>query len=222
MAYEESEYLQLSGIQHFAFCRRQWALIHVEQVWAENLLTVKGDALHQRVHDDTKSEKRGAVLTVRAMFVSSSTLGFSGQCDVVEFREDPEGITLHGRKGTWQPYPIEYKRGSPKKSDCDRLQLCAQAICLEEMLECSIPEGALFYGETKRRQTVEFDTDIRERVAAMAEEMHRLFSRKYTPKVKVGNFCRQCSLNNLCLPKLMKIKSAAEYLQSKLCEETLI
>ena len=217
MAYEEEDYLPLSGIQHFAFCRRQWALIHIEQAWAENLRTVEGELLHERVHG-AASEKRGERLTVRGMIISSRALGFSGQCDAVEFYEDPEGISLKKHGGLWRPYPVEYKRGNPKKGNCDALQLCAQALCLEEMLCCDIPEGALYYGQTRRRTPVAFDEALRAQVRAMSREMHETYRRRHTPKVKTGPFCGQCSLRDICQPTLCKNKSAAGYIARR-CEE---
>lgn len=149
MAYQECDFLQISGIQHFMFCRRQWALIHIEGLWAENLRTVNGEIFHERAHDPSLSEKRGDMITVRALRVFSSELGISGECDVVEFRRDDEnGAKLRGRDGRWIPTPIEYKSGSSKAGEADRLQLCAQAMCLEEMLGVEIELGYMFYGET--------------------------------------------------------------------------
>jgi CRISPR-associated exonuclease Cas4 len=215
--FDEEDYLPLSGLQHFAFCRRQWALIHVEQAWAENLRTVEGALLHERVHDLAQSETRGEVRTVRGMAVSSRALGLSGQCDAVEFYRAQEGIPLRGREGRWQPYPVEYKRGKPKTGDCDALQLCAQAMCLEEMLACAVPEGALFYWEIRRRQSVVFDETLRQQVRETSREMHEAYRRRYTPKVKTGAFCKQCSLRELCLPKLCKSRPVAEYIARE-CE----
>lgn len=149
--YNAPQFLQLSGIQHFAFCRRQWALIHIEQQWAENYRTVDDELMHEKAHDTGKTESRDDLKITRGMYVSSRTLGVSGQCDVVELRKDPQGVEIFGYEGRWQPFPIEYKRGRPKDSDADELQLCAQAMCLEEMLCCEIPCGALFYGETHRK-----------------------------------------------------------------------
>ena len=155
MTYRECDFLQISGIQHFAFCRRRWALIHIEGLWAENLRTVNGEIFHERAHDPSLSEKRGDLITVRALRVFSSELGISGECDVVEFRRDDEnGAKLRGRDGRWMPTPIEYKSGSSKAGDADRLQLCAQAMCLEEMLGVEIELGYMFYGETLRREKV--------------------------------------------------------------------
>jgi CRISPR-associated exonuclease Cas4 len=219
MTYSEDDYLQLSGIQHFAFCRRQWALIHLEQQWAENLRTVEGDLLHERAHDEDFSEKRVGLLTVRGLRIQSPRLGVSGSCDVVEFRSDPSGVELTGYQGRWLPYPVEYKRGHSKAADVDRLQLCGQAMCLEEMLCCAIPEGALYYGETRRRERVELTAELRDSVRAMLEEMHGYQKRGSTPKVKPGIFCNACSLKEVCLPKLCRNLSAAEYLKRAL-EET--
>ena len=142
MIYPEEDFLQLSGLQHFKFCRRQWALIHIENQWAENLRTTDGAILHERAHDGNFAESRGDLLVTRDMRVFSPTLGVSGACDVLEFRRGSTGIPLKGRDGLWQPYPVEYKRGRPKEDSCDELQLCGQAICLEEMLCCEIPAGA--------------------------------------------------------------------------------
>ena len=144
--YQEDDYLQLSGLQHFCFCRRQWALIHIENQWAENYRTVDGELMHENAHNADFQESRGDLLIVRGLAIHSARLGVSGQCDVVEFRRSPDGVSLRKREGLWQPYPIEYKRGKPKEGLEDKLQLCGQAMCLEEMLCCAIPEGALYYG----------------------------------------------------------------------------
>lgn len=216
MAFKEEEYLQLSGLQHFSFCRRQWALIHMEQQWAENLRTVDGRILHEKAHDGSQREKRADLLITRDMSVHSPTLGVSGSCDVVEFHRCDGGISLAGQEGLWQPYPVEYKRGAPKVSDTDRLQLCAQAICLEEMLCCAIPEGALYYGETRRREIVDLDEALRSRVRGLLDEMHDLYRRGHTPRVKPTKSCNACSLKELCLPKLMKKRSVADYLRENM------
>lgn len=213
MSYTQEEFLQLSGLQHFAFCRRQWALIHIENQWAENLRTVEGDLFHQRAHDEKQRERRGDVLTLRGLSVFFYTLGLSGTCDVMEFHADPAGVPLQGEEGLWQPYPVEYKRGVPKEHDADELQLCAQAMCLEEMLCCDIPEGALFYGETRRRTVVSFSSELRRSVQSLTEEMHQLYRRNYTPKVKPTKSCNACSLNALCLPGMLRKPPVSEYLR---------
>lgn len=218
MIYPEEDLLPLSGLQHFAFCRRQWALIHIEQQWQENLRTVEGELLHRRAHDDQQRERRGNILILRGLHVASRTLGISGKCDVVEFYADPAGVPLQGEEGLWRPYPVEYKRGSPKAHDADLLQLCAQAMCMEEMLCCTVPEGSLFYGETRRRTDVFFSSELRNQVTTLLAEMHQLFRRGHTPKVRPSKSCNACSLKELCLPALLGRRSALTYLRSAMEE----
>lgn len=159
--YTEDELLLLSGLQHFAFCHRPWALIHLEQVWTENRFTAEGEILHERAHDGCLTEKRGGLIVSRGLRIVSCSLGVTGACDVVEFHSSPEGVPLSGREGKWLPLPVEYKRGKPKAHDADELQLCGEALCLEEMLACRIPKGFLYYGETRRRLVVEFTPELR-------------------------------------------------------------
>ncbi len=211
--------LPLSGIQHFAFCRRQWALIHLEGQWAENLRTVEGELLHSRAHKDGLRERRGDVLTIRGLAVFSQQLGLSGKCDVVEFHTDSAGVALQGEAGRWRPFPVEYKHGAPKSGDMDRLQLCAQAMCLEEMLCCEVPEGALYYGETHRREQVLFTADLRSQVESMSAEMHDYARRGHTPRVKPRRGCAGCSLRDLCLPAAAKAPSASSYLYQHIYQE---
>ena len=200
------DYLLLSGIQHFSFCRRQWALIHIEQLWNENYLTASGRAEYQRVHDAEISDMRNGILTVRDLPVKSDRLRITGACDAVEFIPSESGVRLSKRDGLWRVYPVEYKHGSSKASDCDRLQLAAQAICLEEMFCTNITEGAIFYYKTRRREKVAITDELRVKVKAMFAEMNELYSRGYTPRVKPGSECRSCSMVDLCLPVLMKAK----------------
>lgn len=216
MGYAEDEYLMISGIQHFKFCRRQWALIHIEQQWEENVHTVMGELMHKRVHDPYITEKRKDVLVVRALPISSRALGISGECDVVEFHKCEDGIQLHGHRGLYSIYPIEYKKGKPKLTQEDKLQLAAQAMCLEEMFSAEILEGAIFYGETRRRENVEIDETLRDEVRKMFQEMHQYYERKYTPKVKYSKSCNACSLKEICLPKLGKNISVKEYMDQML------
>ncbi len=209
----EENYLALSGIQHFAFCRRQWALIHVERQWAENLRTVEGDLLHQRAHDETQAESRGDMRIIRGLRVVSHQLCVQGICDVVEFHRDPTGISLVGWEGSWLPYPIEYKRGKPNTYGADELQLCAQAMCLEEMLLCKIPEGSLFYGESRRRTRVALDEPLRQKVASILSEMRALYARGHTPQATPSKGCAACSLKEVCLPRLDRLQSVSSYLR---------
>lgn len=215
---DQDDYLMMSGIQHFSFCRRQWALIHLEQQWSENLRTVEGRLLHERCHDDSLREKRGDLLIVRGMRVVSHRLRLSGSCDIVEFHADPNGITLQQEPGLWRPVPVEYKHGAPKTNNADRLQLCAQAMALEEMLVCDIPQGVLFYAEPHRREQVELTPELRQETQSIADEMNGYFSRGYTPKVKPGKHCNACSLKELCLPALYRRVDAADYIQKHLKE----
>lgn len=216
----QEEYLLISGIQKFTFCPRQWALAYIEGQWGDNLQTVEGELFHARAHTSGASETRGDLLILRDLRVFSNELGITGACDVVEFHRDAKGVPLQGREGRWRAFPIEYKKGKPKAHDADELQLCAQAICLEEMLCCAIPEGALFYGETRRRQPVVFDENLRQRVGTMTQEMHRYAVRGYTPKTKPHKGCALCSLREVCLPALGKNRSAADWVQKRIAEES--
>ena len=218
MTYHEEDFLPLSGLQHFAFCRRQWALIHLEQQWRENLRTTEGALFHRRAHDGGERERRGDTLLLRGLPVFSRALGLSGQCDVVEFHASPDGVPLQGEEGLWLPFPVEYKRGKPKPHQADELQLCAQAMCLEEMLCCPVPEGALFYGEPRRRTPVAFTEALRQQVRADTEEMHQLYRRGHTPKAKPGKGCSACSLKDLCLPRLARREPVAGYLDQAMEE----
>ena len=208
----------LSALQHYAYCRRQWGLIFLEQQWAENQRTAEGHLLHEHCHDDSFREKRGDLLIVRGLRVISHRLRLSGTCDVVEFRADPDGISLQDYSGLWLPLPVEYKHGSPKTNDADRLQLCAQGMALEEMLVCDIAQGAIFYAETRRREQVEFTSELRQKTQKMADEMNDYFARGYTPKVKPGKHCNACSLKELCLPTLCRRSNADDYIRSHLEE----
>lgn len=208
----EDNYLMMSGIQHFDYCRRQWALIHIEQQWKENMLTVEGSIVHKKCHDDSLTEKRNDIIIMRGMRVVSHKLQLSGTCDVVEFHKDENGIDLFGYSGRWKPIPIEYKHGSSKTIDADRLQLCAQSIALEEMLVCTIEYANLYYKKTNRREKVLLTDDLREKVATLSEEMNHYFNKGWTPKVKRKTKCNNCSLKDLCMPELNNNKSVKSYI----------
>ena len=211
--YTSDELLPLSGIQHFVFCRRQWALIHVERQWRENVLTAEGRIMHKRTDDPFFTETRNGVITARAVPIASYRLGLSGVCDVVEFTESPEGVKLPRREGLFLPAPVEYKRGREKRDPCDEAQLCAQAMCLEEMLAVTIPVGYLYYGETRHRVQAELTTELRGLVREMSQEMHAYFQRGYTPRVRTSKACRSCSLADVCLPELQeKVVPASKYI----------
>ena len=216
--YNEEDFLQLSGIQHFAFCRRQWALAYIEMQWQENVRTAEGRMLHEKAHDSSIKEKRGELIIARALPIHSREMGVSGECDVVEFHRSEDGVSLVGREGKYKAIPVEYKRGSPKKNDIDALQITAQAMCLEEMLCCDISCGYLYYGETRHREEIIFTSELREKVKDMFAEMHKYYEQKYTPKVKRTKSCNACSLKDICLPVLNKNISVSDYIDNRIKE----
>lgn len=182
---EDDNTRPLSGLQHLAFCPRQWALIHLEQVWVENAKTAEGRLLHERA-DLPGESRRGRIRTVRGMWLRSESLRLTGRADIVEFRPEP--------------YPVEYKRGKNKPTDCDLVQLCAQALCLEEMLQTTIPKGAIFYGDPRRRIEVDFSSELRTRTVSLTVSMHEFYRNRETPPAQPGPHCRNCSLVHICLP----------------------
>lgn len=214
----ESEYLMLSGIQHFKFCKRQWALIHIEQQWEENVRTIEGKNLHEKADQPFIREKRKDKLIVRGMPVHSRILKINGICDVVEFIKDDQGIEIIGEQGKYIPVPIEYKRGKPKRDETDLVQLAAQAICLEEMLVCQIDKGYMFYNEIRQRIEVSITQELKSTVRSLVMDMHEYYSRKHTPKVRTGKHCRSCSLQNICLPEMMNRQSVKRYIEGMLKE----
>lgn len=222
--YSEDDLLLLSGIQHFAYCERQWALIHVEQQWQENVKTVEGRHLHERVHNPELVEKRGALLVARSLPIVSWRLGLYGMMDLAEFHQvssDEGGIKLPNREGFWLPKPVEYKRGKPKADDRDEVQLCAQAICLEEMLQVRIEEGDLYYGENRRRVMVVFDPALRGRVEELSRRMHQVFAGGITPPAAKGHRCSLCSLKDICMPALTrKSQSVKSYIEKEISDST--
>lgn len=217
--YREEDFLMLSGIQHYSFCRRQWALIHIEQQWQENVHTVEGELLHKKVHDSYVKEKRNDMFVSRGMPIYSRSMGVSGVCDIVEFYKEDDGISLHGHRGLYRAFPVEYKKGSPKDTEMDILQLAAQAMCLEEMLSTEILEGAIYYGEIRRRDKICFTDKLRNEVQESFKEMHELYDKRYTPHVKWSKSCNACSLEDICLPKLGKASSVEDYINKRISEE---
>jgi CRISPR-associated exonuclease Cas4 len=202
--YSPDDLVQLSALQHMVFCERQCALIHIEQTWTESGRTAEGRIMHERVHDESR-ESRGDVRIDYGVSLRSLRLGLIGKADVVEFQRQADG--------SWLPFPVEYKRGKPKADDCDRVQLCAQAICLEEMLSVAIPEGALFYGQTRHRLDVVFDDALRRETEETAQRAHELIASGRTPPPVYEKRCESCSLMAECLPKtLQKRRSVKSYL----------
>lgn len=201
MNYSEDDLIMVSALQHYAFCPRQCALIHIEQVWEESGLTAEGRIMHERVHDQDR-ESRGNVRIEYGLPLRSLRLGLIGKADVVEFHRVS--------KDFWQPFPVEYKRGKPKHDHCDFIQICAQAICLEEMLSVYVPSGAIFYGRTRRRLDVSFDGNLRRETEDAAEKAHLLISSGKTPPPVYEKRCERCSLNEECIPKTIGKKSSVK------------
>jgi len=204
--YEEKFYLPLSGIQHFVFCKRQWALIHIERQWKENLLTVEGKQLHERVDNPYEKEKRCDLIISRSMPLISHKMGIQGVADVVEFERTTKdkGMVMEGHSGLWLPYPIEYKRGNPKVDRSDEAQLTLQVLCIEEMLETSIEKAYIYYHQKRRRTKVKINNEMREWTVSMVEEMNNLFERGITPPAEKSKKCSNCSMKEICSPRLTK------------------
>ena len=223
--YAEDDLLPISALQHLAFCERRCALIHLEGLWDDNVFTVEGQLLHERALDDVVESGRYLVLS-RWLRLHSLRLGLAGQADLVEFHRLPDetspepcahgppGARLPGLPGDWRPYPVEYKRGKPKPDICYEVQLCAQALCLEEMLGASVPAGALYYGQPRRRQEVMLTATLRAHTESLALRLHELIRAGQTPPAEYGKHCRNCSLLELCLPQCASGKrSARRYLR---------
>ena len=195
--FTEDQFLPLSALQHWLYCPRQCGLIHLEQVWAENKFTAEGQVLHKKAHEGEDENKAGVRIT-RSMAVRSFALGISGQCDIVEFHGDGRVV------------PVEYKRGKPKSHRADEVQLCAQALCLEEMLRVPIASGCLFYGENRRRTVIEFDAPLRQLVTETSVALHTMIVSRETPLAEYDSRrCDACSLIELCQPKALRFKRGA-------------
>jgi CRISPR-associated exonuclease Cas4 len=214
--YTEDDLIPLSALQHLLFCERQCALIHVEQMWNENLFTAEGKIMHERV-DEANRESRGDVRIEFGMPLRSLRLGLIGKADVVEFHR--KTASQDAKSPEWVPFPVEYKRGKPKKDSCDKVQLCAQALCLEEMLKVEIPRGALFYGKTRRRKDVNFDNALRQETESAANRLHKLIESGKTPNPVYTPKCKSCSFFHVCLPKTIeKRHSVKQYLSGAIRE----
>ena len=221
--YTEEDMLMLSGIQHYMFCPRQWALIHMEQEWEDNRLTVEGHLLHKRVDDPFYRQKNGGTITLRSVPIASKELGLYGISDAIELipsKDEINWISHPQYSGHWLPLTIEYKRGKPKVDERDEIQLTAQVMCLEEMYKIHIDQGALYYGETKHRQIIGINESLRNLTKECAEEMHRIFGSGVLPCVEKRGHCRNCSLRNLCIPSSKECPKASFYLNKYLYEET--
>jgi CRISPR-associated exonuclease Cas4 len=216
--YSEDELLPISGLQHVRFCERRWSLVHLERQWDENRFTAEGKALHERVHGGGV-ESRPGVIVARGLNLRSLRVGLSGVADVVEFHPtEAAGVELPGRDGRWRPFPVEYKRGQRKWEQSHIVQLCAQAICLEEMLSVEIPAGAVFHGVTRRRTEVSFDAALRGETEGLARRMHELRRDGVTPSAVYAKKCESCSLYDRCLPRIGPKRSVERYVARSLRE----
>lgn len=221
--FDDDDMLMLSGIQHYAFCPRQWALIHIEQVWVDNRLTAEGNILHKHVDDPFYRQKMGDHICLRSVNIASRELGLYGISDIVELHhtnDSQNAITHPDYLGLWLPYPVEYKHGKQKYEDVDRVQLAAQAICIEELYHIVIPLGAIYYGTTHRREEVSFTNDLRDYVKHCAKAMHETYKIGKIPLAEPTNRCKNCSLIDICMPETAYSKSASKYLKHNLYEET--
>lgn len=202
----------ISALQHYAFCPRQCALIHIERAWEENTLTAEGRVMHERAHSSA-GETRPGIRIARSLPLQSLRHGLQGVADIVEFHTSPAAPTGNPPP---RPFPVEYKRGKPKPNNIDAVQLCAQALCLEEMLSVEIPAGALFYGETRRREQVAFTPELRTETIARAEAVRDMIASGITPPPDHGKHCRACSLVELCRPKATAHRHSASAHLAKL------
>lgn len=221
--YNEDEMLLLSGIQHYRFCPRQWALIHIEQQWEENHLTIEGQLLHKHVDEPTYRQKCGENITLRSVNIASKKLGLYGITDIVELHpsnSQENSITHPAYPGFWKLYPIEYKRGKSKSNNIDEVQLTAQAMCLEEQYGINIEKGAFFYGETHHRLEINFSEKLRATVVECALAMHKIYQDKSIPQVTLKKHCENCSLKNTCMPKSVRCTKVSTYLEKYLYEKT--
>lgn len=219
MEYSDNDLLWLSGIQHYAFCPRQWALAYIDQQWQDNSLTIEGTWLHRIVDDPFNMDCEEGIVHLRSVPVKSYRLGFYGIADLLELSPltdtTQKAFTVPKYPGRWSVMPIEYKHGKEKSDDIDEVQLCAQAICLEEMYNIKIDHGAFFYGKTRRRTTISMDDTLRHRVEQLSEEMHKNNQSGTIPDAAPSNKCRSCSLADLCMsPDLRKAPTVSNYLKT--------
>lgn len=221
--YDPDDYLMLSGIQHFVFCPHQWAMIHIEQIWDDNRLTVEGQIMHNNVDNSAYRQKNGDLITLRRVAVASARMGLYGFSDAVELipSRTSEKCVIHpSYPGCWRMHPVEYKHGRPKPDLRDKVQVVAQAICLEEIFDTVIPECSIYYGDNNRRITFGIDDEIRTFTIDCAYEMHRLHDAGIVPAPVYKQHCRNCSLFDECMPKTPSQSAVDKYLKTNLYEET--
>ncbi len=222
--YSDDDMIMISALQHYAFCPRQCALIHLEQVWSENYLTASGQALHSHV-DANNHETRRDIHKATSVRLASGKYGICGITDMLEYHKqdsnkneygEVNAVKLKGLFDYWRPFPVEYKHGKPKEHDADRIQLCAQALCLEEMLSVTIREGALFYAKTRRREDVVFDNDLREKTISIINSIRLMIENRITPAPEFDSKCNSCSLIAECKPSIVRKGCVKEWLNKEI------
>ena len=207
--FTEDDFIHINALQHYMFCRRQCALVYVEDVWQENVLTIRGSILHEKIDSENYETRRG-VKSVFNLRIHSYRLGIVGKCDVVEFRKGASATLVT---------PVEFKAGKPKCDNTDKVQLCAQVLCLEEMLSTTIPEAEFFYGKIRRRVPVEMDSSLREQTENVVQGVRELLSKQIVPKMEYHSHCRSCSLEQICMPKVLNDKKIKNYLHQLYTQE---
>ena len=218
--FSDEDLLPISGLQHLTFCERQWALIHMEMEWEENVRTVEGEQLHEFVHEQGTNTRSG-VRMVRGLRLRSLTLGLYGVADLVEFHAHDGGAVLPELSGRWLPYPVEYKRWRKRYDSADETQLCAQALCLEEMLNVPVSKGAIYYGQPRRRSEIDLTADLRKEVARLCSRARELYDSRQIPPPRAGRHCTNCSLENACMPNLAAKDKSEKYVANLLKELSL-
>jgi len=215
--YSENDFVPISILQHILFCERRAALVLLENLWDDNISTAEGTVLHERAHQ-AETDSRGTLIVARGLWLRSFWLGLCGKADVVEFQllndeADKLGARLTGKEGLYRPFPVEYKRGHLRSEKSFEVQLCAQALCLEEMLDTEVVAGALYYGKTRRRKEIKFDKLLRDQTKSAVLKVHELLKSGVTPRVQYQKKCDFCSLSSQCLPKVTGTqRSVARYL----------
>ena len=212
------ESIQISGIQHYMYCRRSWALLYIENMWKDNYLTLDGDAVHEKVHDTNVKESRKDVFYERGVYISSEKYNLSGQCDLIEYHKNKNGILLKGKDDLWVIVPTEYKHGNGDSIDYDKYQLIAQMICLEEMFLTKIEYGYLYYKKSNKRIKIENTEEIKKELKKIISEMQDLMKRKYTPKIRKNKKCKNCSLLEICNPQVSNLKNIKSYMKEVIDE----
>lgn len=208
--FEDFDRLSLSSLKQYIYCKRRFALMYVECEWGSNYKIVEGDLFHERVDNPLFSEKRGDLHISRSVPIYSDVMNLYGVADIIEFIKDDSGIKIHGKRERWRINPVEYKNGKPEKSNADNFQLCAQALCLEEMFNTNIEHGDIYYGKIKRRVTVDFTNELRSDVKEQVKNMKELLEQQLLPPKPKNQNCSLCSLENVCIPTIIRNQTSVK------------